>query len=121
MRVKRLSADTLIEIAIETLRRDILADASPEKRYAGAMMASALEIARREIISDGDSPQWELLDKLYDDGEGSLEQLARDIRAGKVDDKVLPDLPELLRKLVIAELKIANPRFLESRGVKVGK
>ncbi len=121
MRVKRLSADTLIEIALETLRRDILADASAEKRYAGAMIASALEIAHREITSEVESPQWKLLDKLYDDGEGSLEQLARDIRAGKVDDKEHPDMAADLRLLVIAELRIANPRFLQSRGVLVGK
>lgn len=121
MRVKRLSADTLIEIALETLKRDILADAAPEKRFAGAMIASALEIARREITSDAESPQWKLLDKLYDDGEGSLEQLARDLRAGKIDEKKHKTLAEDLRQLVIAELAIANPRFLESRGVKVGK
>jgi hypothetical protein len=118
MKAKRLSADTLIEIALETLKRDILADASPEKRYAGAMIVSALETARREISSDGETAQWELLDKLYDDGEGTLEQLARDIRTGKVDDKKHPDLAEKLRRLVIDQLKITNPRFLESRGVR---
>ncbi len=117
MKVKRLSADTLIDLAIETLRRDILADASPDKRYAGAMIANALEIARREITTDGDSAQWALLDVIYDDGEGSLEQLAADIRSGRLDGAKL-DLAEKLRQLVIAELKICNPRFLDSRLAK---
>jgi hypothetical protein len=121
MKAKRLSADTLIEIALETLRRDILADASPDKRYTGAMIANALEVARREITADGESAQWALLDKLYDDGDGNLLQLARDIRAGKIDEKKHPDLASNLRALVIGELKVANPRFLESRGVKFDK
>lgn len=115
MKAKRLSADTLIEIALTTLKRDILADAGPDKRYAGAMIANALEIARREITTEGSEAQWKLLDELYDDGEGTLEQLARDIRAGAIDEKKHPDLAEKLRKLVIAELEIANPRFLQSR------
>lgn len=119
MRAKRLSADTLIDIAIETLRRDVLADAGPDRRYAGAMITRALEIARREITSDGENAQWALLDTLYDDGEGSLGELARDIRAGTIDAKQHPDLDEKLRGLVIAELKVANPRFLRSRGVKI--
>lgn len=118
MRVKRLSADTLIEVALEALKRDVLADASPEKRYAGAMIASALETARREISWDGETVQWTLLDKLYDDGEGTLEQLARDIRAGKIDETKHPGLGQQLRQLVIDRLRITNPRFLESRGVK---
>ena len=118
MKARRLSADTLIDIALVTLKRDILADASPEKRFAGAMIVSALETARREISSDGDTAQWDLLDKLYDDGVGTLEQLARDIRAGNIDETEIPDLAQQLRRLVIDQLRIANPRFLQSRGVK---
>lgn len=114
MTIKRLSAETLIEIALESLRRDILADASPDKRYAGAMVASALEIARRGIMSDAESVRWALLDAMYDDGEGSLERLARDIRAGKFARTEL-ELAERLRQLVIDELKISNPRFLDGK------
>jgi hypothetical protein len=117
MKAKRLSADTLIEIAIITLKRDLLADAAADQRYAGAMIVNALEIARREITSDGETPQWQLLDQLYDDGEGSLQQLARDIRTGRIDEAKHPDLAARLRELVIAELRTANPRFLSSRGI----
>ncbi len=121
MKAKRLSADTLIELALATLKRDILADASSDKRYAGAMIASALEIARREITTEGSEAQWQLLDSVYDDGEGTLDQLARDIRAGNIDENEHPDLAVKLRKLVVAELEVSNPRFLIARQVKTDR
>jgi hypothetical protein len=113
---KRIAADTLIELAIDTLRRELQPSVPADKRYTAAMVANALEIARREILTDAESAQWDLLDAIYDDGEGTLQQLAADIRSGKVSTDTHPDLPAKLRALVVAELTVRNPRFLKSRG-----
>ncbi len=115
----QLNADALIDLVIETLKGEISPDLPADKRYTVAMMTSALEIARREIALEPESAQWELLDPIYDDGEGSMRQLALDLRSGKVDGG--DDATELrsgLRKLLIAELRVRNPGFLKSRGVK---
>ncbi len=117
MAVKRIAVETLIELAIETLRRDLQASLPPEQRYRAAMIASALEIARREILTDGESAQWELLDYVYDDGEGTLERLSADIRSGKVNTKTQPRLVDRLRAMVVGELRVRNPQFLKSRGI----
>lgn len=111
---KQISAETLIELAARALREELAPSLPPDKRYVAAMAASALDIARREILTDGESAQWALLDKLYDDGEGSPRQLAADIRSGKLSDKTHPDLAASLRKLLVAELEIRNPRFLKT-------
>lgn len=115
MRARRLSADNLIALAVATLRSELAPHLPADKRYAAAMIANALEIARREILTDGDAAQWELLDRIYDEGEGSLQKLSTDIRDGTVDERAQPPLAEGLRKLLVAELKIANPRALTPR------
>ena len=112
---RRFGASTLLDLAIESFRNDIAPALPPDKRYAGAMMASALEIARRDIIVDGEEAEWKLLDTLYDDGEGSLQQLAADIRAGTLDEAKKPGLHKALLDYVTAELKVLNPRFLKAR------
>jgi hypothetical protein len=119
MAVKRIAAETLIEVALATLRDQLQPSLPPEQRYAAAMVANALEIARRDILSDGEAAQWDLLDAVYPEGEGTLEQLARDIRSGKISTKTFPALEEKLRALVIDELRVRNPRFLKSRGIAV--
>lgn len=116
MTVERIAAETLIELAIDTLRRELQPIVPDDKRYTAAMVANALEIARREILADAESAQWDLLDAIYHHGEGTLQQFAADIRSGTVSAETHPDLPEKLRALVVAELKVRNPRFLESRG-----
>ena len=115
MTVKRIAAETLIELCVHTLRRELQPNVPADKRYTAAMVANALEIARREILTDTETAQWDLLDAIYDDGEGTLQQLAADIRSGKVSADTHPALPAKLRALVVAELKVRNPRFLKSR------
>jgi len=112
MRVKRLSADTLIELAVATLRAEIAPGLPADKRYTAAMIANALEIARREVVSEGETAQWELLDSVYEDGEGSLALLAADIRDGTVSETSHPELATGLRKLLLAELAITNPKVV---------
>src|SRR3989337_1642490 len=113
MKAKRIAAETLIEVAANTVRDELAGSLPADKRYIAAMVAKALEIARREILTDGEGAQWALLDKLYDDGEGTLAQLALDIRSGKFSDKTHPDLAARLRKLVVGELEVRNPGFLK--------
>lgn len=118
MSEKRIDAAALIGLSIDTLRAELQEALPPERRYAAAMIANALEIARREIADEArEAATWALLDKAYEEGEASLAALARDIRSGEIDDDAVAGLRALLRNLLIAELKVANPRFLASRGV----
>jgi hypothetical protein len=108
----------LIGLAVETIRVELQPVLSPEKRYAAAMAANALEIAMRAVAVEDEAIDLELLDAFYEDGDGTMRQLARDIRSGKVSEASHPDLRRRLRAHLVAELKIRNPRFLASRGVK---
>lgn len=115
---KVYAPESLIALAAAVLRDDVIADLAPEKRQRCLDAISALEIAGRQVADAGDENLWKLLDRVYDDGEGSAAQLGRDIRAGAVNDKETQGLREALRRIVVAELKVRNPAFLVSRGVK---
>ncbi len=112
MAVKRISADTLLEVALATLREEIAPGLPADKRYTMAMAANAIEIARRELKADTEAPMWALLDDIYEPGEGSPKQLAAEIRSGVVGDAKVPRLAERLLAVLDAELAIANPRFV---------
>lgn len=115
MKARKVDADALIELAVHTLRTEIAPAVPSEKRYAIAMIANALEIARRDIAGETEGARWEILDALYDDGEGTLAQLATDIRSGEIEQDSNTDLAARLRRLLLAELKVSNPRFLKDR------
>jgi hypothetical protein len=117
MTSRRVDPDALLDLAVETLRTTVLPALPPEQRYAGAMIANALEIARRGLPGEAEAAEWALLDDLYDEGEGSLAQLARDIRAGSLPQGKVADLAQQLRTMLVAELRVANPKFLVSRGI----
>lgn len=104
-------AQDLLAIALKTYRADILSSLTPEQRYAGAMIANAMDIACRELT--GASPNTALAGLM--DAEGGLATLARDIRGRKLDDTEHPELRQALLDYVTAELEISNPRFLERR------
>lgn len=114
----RVTPDALLSLAAETLKSEVLAALPPEQRYAGAMVANAIEIARRALSGETEAAEWALLDNHYDDGEGSLRQLALDIRTGSLPQGKRTGLAAALRALLIAELRVANPKFLASRGIK---
>lgn len=118
MAVRRIAAENLIELAVETLRADILASLPADKRYTAAMIINALEIARRDVLADDEAAAWSLLDRLYPDGDGSSALLAADIRAGKIGDATHPTLRADLKSVLIAELRVRNPKFLASRDIK---
>lgn len=118
-RIKRLTPETMIALAVETLKAEIVPHLPADKRYQAAMIVNALDIARREITTTDESPLWALLDQVYDDGDGNVQQLVIDIRSGKVSEASHPGLGAKLRNLLVAELKAKNPRFLRSRGLKI--
>ena len=111
-------ADALLDLVAETLRNDIAPTLSPELRYAAAMMGNAIDIVRRELAGEAETAEFALLDAVYDDGDGTMQQLAKDIRSRQVSARTHPALPKLLRAQVIAELKVRNPRLLKARNVK---
>ena len=115
MAVKRIGADTLLELALATLREELSPALPPDKRYAAAMVANAIEIARREIGTDIEAPLWGLLDAVYEEGEGTARKLATDIRSGAVSETKNPGLGKRLLTVLEAELAISNPRFLQRR------
>jgi hypothetical protein len=113
--MRRINAESLIELAVNTLQTEIRPAIAPEARYALAMTVAALETARRELLSDSDAAQWTLLDYVYDDGEGTLDQLTKDITSGTVSDATHAELRQRLEHLLVAELEVRNPRALKGR------
>ncbi len=105
----------LLSIAIETFRSEILAALPPDRRYAGAMIANALEAAQRGLEAPTAERVRQLLDPIYGAGRGSIAGLARDVRSAKVDDVSTGELRDLLIANLRRELMIRNPRFLASR------
>ena len=115
--MRRINAASLIELSIETLRKDIQSQKSlgSSERYALAMVISALQTAKAEIISEPEAAGWQLLDYIYDDGEGSMQQLAKHIRSKAVSEETYPDLRKRLETLVVSELELRNPAALKAR------
>jgi hypothetical protein len=119
MAVKKFTPETLLALATETLKAELLPSLPADNRYAAAMVINALDIARRGITTTDEAPLFALLDTVYDDGDGTPADLVRDIRMGKVTEVTHPGMGLKLRALVVAELKVRNPRFLRSRGMKI--
>lgn len=95
----RPSALELIEAVTEFLAEEVLPAAGDHRQKFRTLVAlNALGIAYRELQSD---------EAQLSDGE--LAELARRIRAGDVDEGLLPQLKEH----VAAKLRISNPAYLE--------
>lgn len=112
----RIDGQALLDLVAETLREEIAPVLPPDKRYAAAMMANAIDIARRELAGEAEAAEFALLDAIYDDGDGTLRRLAADIRSGEVSVSRHPSLHQHLRSQLIAELKVRNPRLIKARG-----
>jgi hypothetical protein len=109
-----IGAESLLDLAAEALRNEIAPSLSADKRYLAAMIANALDIARREMAGEAEASTFALLDDVYDDGDGTLAHLAKDIRTGKVTDLTHPDLRKRLRAQLMGELAVRNPRHLKA-------
>jgi len=116
-KARRIAAETLIQLVSDTLEAEIKPGLEGDQRYVMAMALNALAIARREILTDGETPLWELLDAVYPEGDGTAAALARDIRTGDLPEERLPDLALQLKRCLVAELEVRNPKFLKSRGI----
>ena len=105
----------LLELALTTYRQDILRSLPASRRYLGAMVANALEIALRDLDDLVERSQTELLDAVLPGGD--VAALAAAIRSGAVprdgQDGVLR--AALLRNLE-SELAVRNPKFLKDWG-----
>jgi hypothetical protein len=96
---ERPSALELIEAVIEFLADEALPAATDHRQKFRTLVAiNALGIAYRELQSS----ERQL-------GQDELDDLVRRIRAGEVDDGMLP----LLKEHVAAKLRISNPGYLE--------
>ena len=103
-------AQPLIDVATDTFVDEIMPSLPAEKRYASAMTANALSIARRRLTHD--DPAEALLQAL--DAE-NLTTLAASLRAGELQGHPASEIAERLLVYLEAELAITNPRFLEQR------
>ena len=114
--MRGVSAESLVDLVVQTLKSEIRPAIAADARYALAMSVRALEVARREMLADREAAQWDLLDHVYDAGEGTMAGLARDIRRGQVTDTTHADLRERLIRHLTAELEVRNPQVLKARG-----
>ncbi len=103
-------AGALVSIALDTYAQEIAPELPPAKRYAGAMVANALGIAKRRL--NHPDPGDVLVESL---GADSLKALAGALRAGKISSASHRDLADKLLVYLEAELAITNPKFLERR------
>ncbi|MDX2154951.1 MAG: DUF6285 domain-containing protein [Hyphomicrobiaceae bacterium] len=118
MTVLKLGAEALLDLVADAFKSEIAPSLPPDKRYLAAMMGNALEIARREIAVEEEALAFALLDYVYEDGDGTVEQLSRDIRSGAVNDATHCDLRKRLKAHLAVELKVRNPRFLAARSTR---
>lgn len=123
----------LVEAVRHFLETEVLpALTEPGLRFRMLVAAHVLGIVVREwpVEEDMLRHEWELLAGLLDDPgslPGGLEELRRQVRAAndrlcariRTGDFDNPDrfrtLAQLLRSLVVAKLKVSNPRYLEGR------
>ena len=121
----------LLEIANETIRREILPHLQGKQRYAGLMVSSAIATAMREISGDlSHEPRRRVLDRFTDlygldkvhhpdgDGEERIQtinrNLVRDIRGGKFDEQPTGLIFTLLMEQALQRLSLSNPGFVEA-------
>ena len=114
----------LLALARDVLINDLLPLLPPERRLDARLVANCMAIAEREAAADltADSILGEL-SMFYSGqaGDGApelLHRLARDLRIGAFENS--PEraarVRAILRRLTIAGLRLANPRFLAANG-----
>lgn len=114
------TAEDLLTIARQTLLDDVARTLSGETRYQALMIASAMDIARRQIEA-GDAALNDEARALTDllGSEGALKELnarlAADIRAGAFDsaDDRQAAMLKILTDATLAKVRESNPRYLE--------
>ncbi|QIH08058.1 MULTISPECIES: DUF6285 domain-containing protein [unclassified Pseudomonas] len=111
------NAHELLEIARQTLLKQLLPALSTELRYSALMIANAMAIADREsrLQARVCSQEQELLGGLIEGAGSSLpdtrRQLAQEIRQGRHDATHQQlALVKALRQVTVARLAISNPK-----------
>lgn len=112
---RRLGAEALLDLVQDVFKSEIAPALPADKRYLAAMIGNALEISRRELAVEEEALTFSLLDAFYEDGDGTMAELARDIRSRQINDETNPDLRARLKAHLVNELNVRNPRFLASR------
>lgn len=105
----------LIQIANDTLAREVLPDARPEQLYPLRMIANALGIAARELAAhDKDiADETRGLNLLYNDTKNFEDiharnrQFAQDIRRGAFENNIAREAQLRQHLIVIARRKLA--------------
>ena len=110
----RPSGPELLEIARETLLRELLAFLPEERRVEALMVASAMAIAAREAAS-GEAPLHGLEARLAEVPADSWRALCAQIREGRLDGS--NQVRELLWDLALLKLRESNPKLLSLQGL----
>ncbi|GMQ90656.1 MAG: hypothetical protein BMS9Abin10_1061 [Gammaproteobacteria bacterium] len=132
----RPTASELLQVAREALLAELLPNLSGEQKYSALMIASAMGIAVREAEL-GHAALAEELDmfaRLYGGrdvtraGGGGAQRLmalrarlANEIRCGKFDNEPGARLRRMLLERVCTQLRISNPKYLETTGLVSGR
>ncbi|SMH58807.1 DUF6285 domain-containing protein [Azospirillum agricola] len=119
-------AFALLDIALATLRGEVLPNVAPEGRYAALMVADALDIAGRELrgfdasghamlaalapLYGEDADDTLAGDELRTRVEALQHRLCIEIAAGDFDHDGQDVLMDALEAIVRARLVIANPK-----------
>ena len=123
-------AQELLGITAETFRTELLPHIPPAQRYTALMIANALGIVQRELagVDEAGHAMLAALALLYgEDADDSLSgaelrqrvdalqhRLCIEIAAGDFDHEGQDVLMECLEEIVLARLRITNPKL--SRG-----
>lgn len=126
----RPAGSELLQVARETLLKELLPHLPGEQNYPALMVANAMGIAARENeAGDTDlSQELAMFAQLYGDIEKEGAQIAtqlaslnarlvHDIRAGRFDGKSGERLRALLLQHVCTRLRISNPKYLKGAGL----
>ena len=104
-------APDLVEAVVEFLENDVATELSGRRRFHLRVAVNALNIVKRQLqLHEQLAATREAA--LSSMGVSSERELAAAIRAGEMDDR--DDLPDTLRALVSARLKVNNPTYLET-------
>jgi len=116
----------LLEVAVRTLRHEVVPALPADERDAALMVANAIAIAHRQLARDERPLQWlrgRLLELLgpqegegLDEALGHLEaHLARRIREGHFDDS--PQAKRVLWDIAVHRARESSPRYFETEGI----
>jgi hypothetical protein len=109
---------SMLEVARDTLRRELTPGLAPELRYRAAMIANAMAIAGRALAVGAESEARQraaLAAFLGAPATTTVEELrrrlARELRQGRVAAEREAALREVLRRCTLARLEISAPDY----------